>query len=83
MTRKTTPSELHRMLCAGKVTFQYTKNDGTVRQAVGTLNAKLIANKPAGGQNKTKAAGYTTYYDLEKEAFRCFAESKLVGIVEA
>ena len=81
--KKVTPAQLHDMLCKGAVKFQYTKKDGSVRTAVGTLKSSLIARKPAGGENKVKGAGYTTYYDLEKDAFRCFAESKLLGVVEA
>lgn len=83
MTKKVTPKELHEMLCSGKVKFQYTKKDGTVRTAIGTLNPGMITNKPAGGRNTVKEAGYTTYFDIEKDAFRCFAESKLIGVVEA
>ena len=80
--KKVNASELHEMLCKGKVKFQFTKKDGTVRTAVGTLKNEFITNKPNGGENKVKGAGYTTYYDLEKDAFRCFAESKLLGVVE-
>jgi len=82
MTRTVTPTELREMLKSGKVKFQYTKKDGSVRTAIGTLKSSLITNKPNGGRNKVKEAGYTSYYDLEKDAFRCFAESKLVGVVE-
>ena len=80
--KKVNASELHEMLCKGKVKFQFTKKDGTVRTAVGTLKSSMITNKPNGGESKVKDAGYTTYYDLEKNAFRCFAESKLLGVVE-
>lgn len=81
--KKVTPAQLHDMLCKGTVKFLYTKKDGSVRTAVGTLKSSLITRKPQGGENKVKAAGYTTYFDLEKDAFRCFAESRLVGVVEA
>ena len=77
-----TPTELREMLKTGKVKFQYTKNDGSVRTAVGTLKSSLITNKPNGGENKVKDAGYVTYFDLEKDWWRCFAESKLLGVVE-
>ena len=80
--KKATGNDLYKMLCQGKVKFQFTKKDGSVRTAVGTLKNSLITNKPNGGENKVKGAGYTTYYDLEKDAFRCFAESKLIGVVE-
>lgn len=80
--KKVNTSELHEMLCKGTVKFQFTKKDGSVRTAVGTLNNSLITRKPAGGENKVKDAGYTTYFDIEKDTFRCFAESKLIGVVE-
>ena len=82
MMKKVNASELHEMLCKGKVKFQYKKNDGSVRTATGTLKSDLITKKPAGGQNKVKGAGYITYFDLEKDWWRCFAESKLIGVVE-
>lgn len=81
-TKSVTPNELHEMLCAGPVKFQFTKKDGTVRTAMGTLNPQMITKKPAGGYSPAKEAGYTPYFDLEKDAFRCFAESKLIGVVE-
>jgi hypothetical protein len=80
--KKVNASELHEMLCKGKVKFQFTKKDGSVRTAVGTLKSNMITNKPSGGQNKVKDAGYTSYFDIEKDAWRCFAESKLIGVVE-
>ena len=80
--KKVNASELHEMLCKGQVKFQYKKNDGTIRTAVGTLKSSLITNKPSGGKNKVKDAGYTSYFDVEKDAWRCFAESKLLGVVE-
>jgi hypothetical protein len=81
--KKVNASELHEMLCKGQVKFQYKKNDGTIRTAVGTLKSSLITNKPSGGQNKVKAAGYTSYFDVEMDAWRCFAESKLIGVAES
>jgi hypothetical protein len=80
--KKVTGTELHEMLCKGQVKFQYKKNDGSIRTAVGTLKSSMITNKPSGGQNKVKDAGYTSYFDMEKDAWRCFAESKLIGVVE-
>ena len=80
--KKVTDTELHEMLCKGKDKFQLTKTGGTVRTAAGTLKNDLITRKPAGGENKVEGAGYTTYFDIEKDAFRCFAESKLIGVVE-
>lgn len=80
--KKVTSTELHEMLCKGQVKFQYKKNDGSIRTAVGTLKSSMITKKPSGGQNKVKDAGYVTYFDIEKDWWRCFAESKLLGVVE-
>ena len=82
MTKKVNLTELKEMLTKGTVKFQYTKNDGSVRTAMGTLKSSMITRKPSGGQNKVKDAGYTSYFDVEKDAWRCFAESKLLGVVE-
>lgn len=82
MIKKVNITELKKMLCNGTVKFQYTKKDGSVRTAVGTLKSDLITKKPAGGVNYPKEAGYTTYFDLEKNWWRVFAESKLLGVVE-
>ena len=81
--KKVNASELHEMLCKGKVKFQFTKKDGSVRTAVGTLNNNLITKKPAGGVCHPKNAGYSPYFDVEKDGFRVYAESKLIGVVEA
>ena len=81
--KKVTNEELRSMMKEGKVTFQYKKNDGTIRQAVGTLNPKLFTKKPAGGICHPKNAGYSPYFDVEKDGFRVYAESKLIGVVES
>ena len=81
-TTKVTVAELREMMKKGTVKFQYTKNDGSLRTAVGTLRSDLITRKPAGGVCHPKEAGYTIYFDVEKDAFRVFAESKFLGVVE-
>ena len=81
--KKVTVTELREMLKKGTVTFQYTKKDGSVRTAKGTLKSDLITRKPDGGVCYPKEVGYTPYFDVEKDSFRVFAESKLIGVVEA
>lgn len=52
------------------MTFFYFKADGTIRKALGTLK-----NFPAGitAKKMTKPSYKTlTYFDVEKNAFRCF-----------
>ena len=79
---KVTLSDLKEMMKQGTVKFQYVKKDGTVRTAFGTLKSDLITKKPAGGVCYPKEVGYTPYFDIEKDCFRVFAESKLIGVVE-
>ena len=82
MTKKVNITELKEMLSKGTVKFQYTKKNGEIRTAMGTLKSDLITKKPAGGVCYPKDAGYTPYFDVEKGWWRVFAESKLLGVVE-
>ena len=81
--RKVTNEELRQMMKEGKVTFQYKKKDGSVREAVGTLKPELITKKSQGGPCYPKEVGYSVYWDVEKDNFRVYSESQLIGVVEA
>lgn len=80
--RKVTNEELCQMMKEGKVTFQYKKKDGSIREAVGTLKQEFITKKSQGGPCYPKECGYSVYWDVEKDNFRVYAESQLVGVVE-
>lgn len=82
MTKQVTIEDLRQMMVEGVVTFQYEKKDGSIRTAKGTLKPELITTPSKNGKNTVKDAGYTVYFDIEKDSFRCFAESKLIGVVE-
>lgn len=62
---------LAKSMREGVRTFYYQKADGSIRRAEGTLS-----NLPAGitgGKKLTKPSFKTmTYFDVEKNAFRCF-----------
>lgn len=80
-----TPTELREMLKQGPVKFQYKKKDGSIREAVGTVNPGIIEEAgatPNGGVCHPKSAGYSVYYDIKEEGFRCYDESQIVGVVE-
>lgn len=67
----------------GIITFSYTKKSGETRTAKGTTNLSIIKDNPnftglKGGENKVANAGYTSYFDIDKGAWRCFAESALI-----
>lgn len=74
--------QLYRLtikLRQGVVVFLYTKADGTIRKAVGTL--KNISFNIA-GKRVTKTAYKTlTYFDLDKKSFRCFKVENLLAIL--
>lgn len=77
--------ELYRLAKAmreGVVTFYYTKTDGTIRKAVGTL-LNIPTGTTFGGKRFTKPSYKTlTYFDVEKKAFRCFKIENLIGVVK-
>lgn len=52
----------------GIVKFYYTKVDGTLREAYGTLRSDLLPPTSA----HRDIATCQTYYDTEKQAWRCF-----------
>lgn len=63
--------KLKKAMRKGVVKFLYTKLDGTVRTAWGTLKADLIP-QTVGNDNRKKNDSVFVYYDNEKSAFRCF-----------
>lgn len=52
------------------VHFSYRKSDGTIREAVGTLNPDLIPSKFAPKETSKNVGENLKYFDLEKEAWR-------------
>jgi len=77
--------DIKKALHNGVVTFSYKKNDGTIRVAKGTTKHSTLVAEGAqskGGENKVARAGYTSYYDIEKQGWRSFAESRLVEIIK-
>ena len=72
---------LREYLKRGVVRFTYLKQDGTWREARGTLNTDIIppSKAPTGRQQAMIDAGLElpnyksiAYYDLDKEAWRAF-----------
>ncbi|WP_431422212.1 SH3 beta-barrel fold-containing protein [Bacteroides hominis] len=61
------------------VKFYFKKVDGSVREAYGTLNEKLM---PAitGTDKRAKNDTVTTYWDTERESWRCFKKANLISI---
>lgn len=61
------------------VKFYFQKVDGSVREAFGTLNEKLM---PAitGTDKRAKNETVQTYYDTEVGEFRCYKKANLLGL---
>ncbi len=70
--------KLRIKMMSGIVKFYFTKVDGTVREAYGTLKTELL---PAikGTERKTNPT-VQTYYDTEKGEYRCFKVANLARI---
>ena len=58
------------------VKFYYKKVDGSLREAYGTLNERLM---PAvtGTDKRAKNDTVQVYFDTEKQEFRCFKKANL------
>lgn len=59
------------------VKFYFQKVDGSVREAYGTLNEKLMPSI-TGTDKRAKNDTVQTYYDTEAESFRCFKKANLL-----
>lgn len=70
---------LRSALYTGPVHFQFTKQDGTTRNATGTLSRDLFTYESKGGPVRENPL-LVKYYDLEKQAFRSCRVDRLTGI---
>ena len=73
--------QLYRLAKAmreGVVKFYYTKADGSIRKATGTLQ-NVPVGTTIGGKKMTKPSYRTmTYFDIDKNSFRCFKVENLI-----
>ena len=61
---------------AGVAHFRFTKADGSIREAFGTL-----LNVPATSGTRQTPSHLVTYWDNEKNAWRCFKAVNFLGLV--
>jgi hypothetical protein len=59
--------------------FYFQKVDGTIREAYGTLNEGLVP-ATAGNDTRRKNDTVQTYFDTEKQEWRCFKKANLLSI---
>lgn len=69
--------ELKDKMSKGVVEFKFKKVDGTVRVAHGTLNSKYFKVMPKGTGRASEAV--CPYWDMDKDAWRCFKIDSLVN----
>lgn len=71
-----------RMMRGECVRFAYLKKDGSVRIAVGTLQAQAVEANTVGTGLPKRYFGMFAYLDLEKMAWRGFKEERFIGTIE-
>jgi len=69
--------KLRKALANGIVRFYFQKVDGSLREAFGTLKSGLV---PPVNHERRNEVTCQTYYDTEKQAWRCFKKANLVKI---
>ena len=60
------------------VKFYFTKVDGSVREAYGTLKENLIPT--TSGDNRKKNDTVQVYFDTERQEYRCYKKANLLNI---
>jgi hypothetical protein len=69
--------KLRIKMYSGIVKFYFQKVDGTIREAYGTLNDKLVV-PVVGNDNRKKNDTTQVYFDTEKQEWRCFKKLNLI-----
>lgn len=72
-------AKLRAAMKNGIVKFMYSKLDGSVRTAWGTLADNLIGESKGTGRKPNETL--VTYWDTEKEAFRSFKAANFLKMV--
>lgn len=70
--------KLKAKMMKGIVKFYFQKVDGTTREAFGTLKESLLP-KLKGAERKNNAS-VQTYFDTERQEWRCFKLANLIKI---
>ena len=60
--------------------FAYTKRNGELREAYGTLNPMLVAKNIIGTGESREQYATTAYWDCEKAAWRSFRWENIVAV---
>lgn len=71
----------NRMVNGEMVKFKYMKVDGSIRCAIGTLQADVVAANTKANGTYHKPMGTFCYIDLESFSWRSFKEERLIEIL--
>lgn len=63
------------------VEFYFKKNDGSIRKAFGTMMPSVIHDKVKGTGERRSYDHLQTYWDMEKNDWRCFKKYELISFV--
>ncbi|MCK9446539.1 SH3 beta-barrel fold-containing protein [bacterium] len=66
--------ELRKLLKFGKISFEYTKNNGDLRKAIGTLQPELIPESMKPKDSSTQISTLR-YFDLDKNEWRSISKN--------
>lgn len=72
--------KLQDALHSGKVRFSFTKVDGSVRQAYGSLHPSLLPDRGETTSSRPVNPGVMVYYDLDSGGFRSFKKDSLLHV---
>ena len=70
--------KLKAKLFEGVVRFRFTKSDGTIREAWGTLSSSRTPETKGTGRKVSEHL--QAYWDVERESFRSFRKVNLLSI---
>lgn len=62
------------------VRFYFQKIDGSIREAFGTLNERVIPATAQSGRRQNDTV--QVYFDTEKQEYRCFKKANLLRIAQ-
>jgi hypothetical protein len=72
-------AKLLKALKSGVAYFKFRKQDGTEREAIGTLNGANIQYAAKGTGKSSDKVGLVKFWDIEKRAFRSLNIDTFIG----
>jgi hypothetical protein len=70
-------AKVKAVMKSGIAHFRFTKVDGSIREAWGTIKSELV---PPTGNSRPYNPTLQVYYDTEKSAWRCYKVANIIGL---